>query len=59
MRLINISTFRLVEFSDERNFNFAILSHRWEQEEVLFRHMSSGDVLRSANTMKGFYNIQM
>ena len=59
MRLINTTTFELEGFPDERSVRYAILSHRWEQEEVLFRHMSSKVAFRDAKTMKGFYKIEM
>ena len=59
MRLINATTFELEEFPDERSLRYAILSHRWEQGEVLLRHMSSKDASRSAKTMKCFYKIEV
>ncbi|PMD63131.1 uncharacterized protein K444DRAFT_610007 [Hyaloscypha bicolor E] len=34
MRLLNIETMRMEEFFDEREALYAILSHRWGQEEV-------------------------
>jgi Heterokaryon incompatibility protein (HET) len=39
MRLLNVRTLELGEFSGLRIPNYAILSHRWEDEEVLFGHI--------------------
>ena len=58
MRLIDTATFQLKEFPDERNVTYAILSHRWEEGEVLFNNMVSHDALQKAKTMKGFYKVE-
>ena len=58
MRLIDTATFQLKEFPDERNVTYAILSHRWEEGEVLFNNMMSHDALQKAKTMKGFYKVE-
>lgn len=34
MRLLNTSTYELVEFFNTNDLRYAILSHRWEQDEV-------------------------
>jgi hypothetical protein len=40
MRLINTTTFQLEEFFDSKIPKYAILSHTWEKEEVLFSDMA-------------------
>ena len=55
MRLINVHTFELARFVDERGLSYAILSHRWQEEEVSFRDMQ--DLSRAAS-MKGFAKIK-
>ena len=48
MRLINAQTFRLEEFIDGRSVpEYAILSHTWCREEVLFH-----DILQLDDTVK-------
>lgn len=44
MRLINTETIQLEEFEGIQIPNYAILSHRWEREEILFRDIASGAV---------------
>jgi hypothetical protein len=60
MWLINTSTFELEEFPDERNVEYAILSHRWEEEEVLFKHWdwTPQHGLQKPRGMKGFAKIE-
>jgi hypothetical protein len=42
MRLINTLTLRLEEFFGKRVPPYAILSHRWEEEEITFQDMKAG-----------------
>ena len=42
MRLINVRTLQLKEFFDAEVPHYAILSHRWEEEEVTFQDLTSG-----------------
>lgn len=55
MWLINVRILELEEFTDETEIRYAILSHRWEYEEVTFRHIHD---LAKATTMKGFRKIE-
>jgi hypothetical protein len=55
MRLINTRTLLFEEFIGNSIPKYAILSHTWGEEEVLFKDMS--DPLR--NMKKGFWKIQM
>lgn len=55
MRLLNISTHTLKEFLDKDNVPpYAILSHRWREEEVSFSDIGNLDV---ATQMQGFTKI--
>lgn len=54
MRLLNAHTRKLEEFADETEVEYAILSHRWEDEEVTFQDMHTPD---KAHHMKGFAKI--
>ena len=54
MRLINVYTLKLEEFPDERGIEYAILSHRWEEDEVSFQDMQG---LEAAKEKKGFAKI--
>jgi acetoin utilization deacetylase AcuC-like enzyme len=58
MWLINTSTYKLGEFHDERQVEYANLSHQWEYEEVLFREMISLNALTQIRSKKGFHKIQ-
>jgi len=42
MRLINVQTLKLEEFFGASLPHYAILSHRWENEEVTFQDFTSG-----------------
>lgn len=42
MRLINVETLKLQEFLSANVPHYAILSHRWEEEEVTFQDLMSG-----------------
>lgn len=47
MRLINVHNLAFEEFEGEENIpKYAILSHRWEQEEVLFKHWGTLDAYK-------------
>ena len=54
MHLLNTKTLVLEPRSDKRN-QYAILSHRWEDEEVLFEHIT-GDHQR-ASQLKGWAKV--
>jgi len=58
MRLINVKSYKLQEFQDENEVEYAILSHRWEQEEVLFKDMTGQVNLSRVQKRKGWYKIQ-
>jgi len=55
MRLINAHTLELEEFVDETAVEYAILSHRWQDEEVGFQVYQD---LKAARRLKGFDKIQ-
>jgi len=44
MRLLNVYSFQLKEFLDSSTRFYAILSHRWEEEEVSFQDLVSSGV---------------
>jgi Heterokaryon incompatibility protein (HET) len=54
MRLLNTSTLQLKEYFDSNIPPYAILSHRWENEEVTFQDMQRG----SHEGMAGFLKIK-
>jgi len=44
MRLLNAKTLQLKEFlEDSSKLRYAILSHRWGEEEISFHDMTSGN----------------
>jgi hypothetical protein len=55
MRLLKTSTLELHEFFGEAIPSYAILSHRWETEEVTFEDLQAG---KSVDLMKGFSKIK-
>jgi hypothetical protein len=55
MRLINVDTFELCEFFGDEIPPYAILSHRWGKDEVLFEVLSAD--LPRARTLAGFEKI--
>lgn len=55
MRLVNTQTLQLEEFFDATAPKYAILSHTWEKEEVLFRDMEDLD---KARAKAGFAKLQ-
>jgi hypothetical protein len=54
MRLLNTSTLQLTEFYDTQIPAYAILSHRWGNEEFSFQDVSGGEY----QGMAGFPKIQ-
>jgi hypothetical protein len=56
MRLINVKTFQLCEFFGDDIPPYAILSHRWGEEEVSFQ-VFSGSLLK-ARVLNGYRKIQ-
>ncbi|KAL8687982.1 MAG: hypothetical protein Q9224_005003, partial [Gallowayella concinna] len=55
MWLINVHTLRLEEFWGENIKRYAILSHRWEEDEVSFKDVQD---LETASKKKGFEKIE-
>ena len=53
MRLINTQSLKFEEFEGQNVPAFAILSHRWEEQEVLFKDVDRG----TAVTKKGWKKI--
>ena len=56
MRLIHTSAIALVEFFAEKVPQYAILSHRWETDEVTFEEMRAG--IQRAKKRAGFWKIE-
>jgi len=56
MRLLNSSTFQLEDFFPDRIPAYAILSHTWEADEVLFADMERGSAERKAGYKKIRYS---
>lgn len=52
MRLINVHTLEFEEFEGQKVPTYAILSHRWEDEEVLFRDMINATADRKKDMAK-------
>lgn len=57
MRLLNTSTLSLHEFTDDHIPSYAILSYRWEGEEVTFQNLQVGRGPKMAgySKIKGCY----
>ena len=55
-RVINVHTHRLERFDNETKVSYAILSHRWQEEEVDFQQMQ--DPLQRQH-LKGYRKIQL
>lgn len=53
MRLLHTTTLKLTEFAENQIPPYAILSHTWGKEEVLFQDVESGD----AGKLKGYEKI--
>lgn len=54
MRLLNTISLTFEEFSDDKIMPYAILSHRWEEEEVLYQDMLTG----RARKLKGYAKLE-
>ncbi|KAJ9613565.1 hypothetical protein H2200_003507 [Cladophialophora chaetospira] len=54
MRLIDTTTLQLHWFDDDKIPKYAILSHRWESEEVLYDDMRTG----TATRLKGYAKLE-
>ena len=52
MRLLHVTTLSLSEFAEHDIPPYAILSHRWEQEEVSFQDMNGRDAENKAGFQK-------
>jgi hypothetical protein len=52
MRLIEASTYKLHEFSGDRIPSYAILSHRWEKQEVSLSDLENGKGFEMAGFAK-------
>jgi hypothetical protein len=52
MRLLNSATVKLQEFPDDRIPKYAILSHRWQDDEVSFQDMQSDSATEKAGYAK-------
>ncbi|KAM0433857.1 hypothetical protein ACHAPT_003800 [Fusarium lateritium] len=53
MRLLDVDSRTLKEFTDETRVSYAILSHRWEDDEVLFQDVMQG----TASQKKGYQKV--
>ncbi|EEU44562.1 uncharacterized protein NECHADRAFT_101749 [Fusarium vanettenii 77-13-4] len=54
MRLLEIESRTLKEFSDKTRVSYAILSHRWEDDEVLFQDLTQG----TASLKRGWKKVE-
>jgi hypothetical protein len=52
MRLLNTALLQLEEFADNDIPPYAILSHTWGKEEILYRNMQSGSAKKKAGYAK-------
>ncbi|CZR54510.1 related to HET domain protein [Phialocephala subalpina] len=52
MRLLNATTFKLEEFFDENFPQYAILSHRWQADEVSLQDIQKGTAKEKAGFVK-------
>ncbi|KAI8633251.1 heterokaryon incompatibility protein-domain-containing protein [Xylariaceae sp. FL1651] len=58
MRLLNVKTLKLEDFlSDRKRPKYAILSHTWLEEEVLFNHIETLE-LSALEKLKGFAKVK-
>lgn len=55
MRLLNCSTLELEEFAKDPGPDYAILSHTWEEDEVLFKDFTQNRI--ECQVKKGWYKI--
>ena len=58
MRLLNVGSFHLVEFVEEEIPPYAILSHRWGNDEVTLQHLNSGQYRGKAGYQKIWYTLE-
>jgi Heterokaryon incompatibility protein (HET) len=56
MRLLSTSSWKLEDFTDSDIPKYAILSHRWEKEEITFRDLELG--LTGSATKKGWSKLR-
>lgn len=54
MRLLDTRTLEIHEFPGDSNKDYAILSHRWREEEFTLQHMS----MPGAELRKGYAKIK-
>lgn len=52
MRLINVNSLELEDVWDEKVKKYAILSHRWENEEVTFQDMQDQIMARTMKVLQ-------
>jgi hypothetical protein len=52
MRLINTHTLEFEEFERQNVLFYAILSHRWEEQEMLFKDIKRGIAIRKKGWQK-------
>lgn len=52
MWLLKTDTFKLEYFHDHNDVSYAILSHRWRNEEVLFKDMDDFDSCSKSGVAK-------
>ncbi|KAK4210894.1 beta transducin [Rhypophila decipiens] len=57
MRLLHITSFTLTYFAGGPPPRYVILSHRWENDEVLFEHIRNG-VTGQVEAMQGFTKVK-
>lgn len=59
MRLLNTFTFELQEFVDHNIPEYAILSHRWEDEEITYQDVTNFYLTKEeVETKKGWFKLQ-
>lgn len=49
MKLLDVNTFKLKEYIGERIPPYAILSHTWDEDVILYRDIENGDPLKLKN----------
>ena len=60
MHLLNVETLELEDFLNESQVKYAILSHRWEDGEVLYEHMApQGRLQHLATSRHGWNKVTM
>jgi hypothetical protein len=58
MWLINTITLQLEEFPTEVGLDYAILSHRWGDDEVLFKDLNGSKDLNLLQNKQGFSKVK-